>query len=122
LKVQAEFTFAMGRHALVDITSLLHVKPCQPETDRLSGEDFAHLRETLTGSSLPLHVEGLTQGRLAELRGMYEPYAQGLSSFLLMALPVWRPENGVGPNWRTDRFAGDDQSFTVSDPFEVRSH
>jgi hypothetical protein len=119
LKVQAEFTFAMGRHALVDIASLLRLEPCQPGTDRLSGEDFAQLRETLAGTSLPLRADRLTEKGLAELRGMYEPYAHALSSFLMMALPGWQQEKRVDPNWRADGIAGEN---TVSDPFQAHHH
>ena len=79
LKVQAEFTFAMGRHALVDITSLLHVQPCQPGTDRLSGEDFAQLRDTVAHARLPFHADGLTRKGLAELRVCTNPTRTALA-------------------------------------------
>ena len=43
---------------------------------------------------------GSRQGRLAQLREMYEPYVNGLADRLLMPLPPWLPTESVD-NWRT---------------------
>ena len=41
------------------------------------------------------------EARLAELRGMYEPYVAALSEFLLMDLPDWMPKAGAKDSWKT---------------------
>ena len=38
--------------------------------------------------------------KLTALRGMYEPYVQSLSTFLLMALPRWVPPEEARDNWQ----------------------
>ena len=37
--------------------------------------------------------------RFDELRGLYEPYAQGLAGKLLLPLPSWFPAEETRENW-----------------------
>ncbi|MCU1261168.1 MAG: channel, pore region [Bryobacterales bacterium] len=118
LKAQAELTFAMGRHALADITAILKLHPASPQPGRLSHDDFARLRAALENVHGPLHWERISEDKLAELRRMYEPQAEALSSYLLMALPEWTFTEQSRENWRASRPQEGDVPFAVSDPFQ----
>jgi hypothetical protein len=97
---QAQLTFAMARHALVDITQIF-VRGYRPgRADRLAPEHWRLLRTRL--AELP-HVPAMEDGfeaRLAELRLLYEPYAQALAAYLLLDLPPWVHAQPRRDNWR----------------------
>jgi hypothetical protein len=99
---QARMTFAITRHAIVDIAQVLKRKPIRPELcpERLSDADFERCRSILAQSEIELPSEGVEK-RLRELREMYEPYVFALSELLLMPLPPWiLPEDAID-NWKT---------------------
>ena len=73
---QAKLTFAMARHAVVDLAQIFRTAPAAPQAcaTRLFPGDLERLREILenNGASLQDGVEA--ELRLEELRLMYEPY------------------------------------------------
>src|SRR5579871_2447876 len=87
---QAQLTFAMGRHAVVDLALIMSTDPKAPEVDRLPMEDFALVRQILRSAGIPL-ADGAGEKRLAKLRGQYEPYVNALSRTLKLDLPPWIP-------------------------------
>ncbi|MBA2287682.1 MAG: two pore domain potassium channel family protein [Ktedonobacteraceae bacterium] len=97
----AWYTFAIARHAAVDLSQILGVRPDASYTDRLPPADFARLREALVDAGMVLHEGESTEQKLRELRRMYEPYIQGLSKKLQMALPDWLPPAEVVDDWQT---------------------
>ncbi len=99
LKRQARFTFAAGRHALVHTASLFRARPQPSQQDRLGTEDFSHLCIAIADAHTPLHPERLAEAELARLRSMYEPYAQALGAYFLMAVPNWIPSKSALDNW-----------------------
>jgi hypothetical protein len=98
---QAQLTFAMARHALVDLSLVFSTPPLPPEPDRLPPERVLRLRELLREQGVELREGPATEAKLAELRGAYEPFANGLARFLLFALPEVVPEKAVVDNWQT---------------------
>ncbi len=100
----AALTFAMARHAIVDLSQILNTPPRRPERDRLPPVDVARLREILAGVRFKLHSGTAFEQRLVDLRVMYEPYVTSLSHYLLMPLPVWIPEPGVRDNWQRSKW------------------
>lgn len=86
-KESARLTFAMARHAAVDIGQIFGTDPRGRNVERLSHEDFVRLAEILGRSNLPADMEE----RLRELRNQYEPYVSVISEWLLMPLPGWLP-------------------------------
>jgi hypothetical protein len=94
---QARLTFAMARHAVVDVAQVLRRPPRLDAPDRLSPVD-ARVLEQIVRTSGALAERALDELRL--LRAMYEPYVIPLAEHLLMPLPVWAGER-PSDNWRT---------------------
>jgi Ion channel len=97
---QARLTFAIARHAVVDLSQVFRTPPSKgSDEDRLPPEALAGLRADV--AALGFAVEALEADRLAELRRLYEPYASSLSRYLLLPLPGWRPLAKRKDNWQT---------------------
>jgi hypothetical protein len=95
---QAELTFAMARHALVDLSLIFHTTP-RHGRDRLPPEKLAELTTLLKDAGIVLKEEGLEE-RLKELRRLYEPYLQALSAYFRFPLPHWMPTGSGIDNWQ----------------------
>ena len=100
-KWQAQLTFKMARHALVDISQIFNTSPVKKDGLRLSSEQLAELQSALRGYGVELSSEPGDERTLEELREMYEPYTQVLSQYLLMPLPGWMPQKRASDNWQT---------------------
>jgi hypothetical protein len=100
---QAQLTFAMARHAVVDIALVFHSAPgqCGPLPDRLPPEALARLRARLAEVGLLLPEGPAVDAKLSELRGMYEPFVHALSRHFLVELPPFVPEKAAVDNWQT---------------------
>ncbi|HEU5402047.1 MAG TPA: potassium channel family protein [Terriglobales bacterium] len=106
---QAQLTFAIARHAVVDLSQVLGRKPDFARRDRLSPEDLERMRTVLSDAGVQLRRGEEADDRLAELRSMYEPYVHALAEMLMMPLPAWIRE-GRPDNWQTSswgRITGD---------------
>ncbi len=97
---QAERTFAMARHAVVDLAIIFKAPPFGPDPDRLSEEDLAHLRSRLSESGLTMREGSDTETRLRELRNMYEPYLSSLSLYFHISVPPWMHASSHPDNWQ----------------------
>src|SRR5205085_9648003 len=89
---QAQLTFAMARHAAVDLSQIFNAQPAMPTPDRLPPDDLEEVRGTLMAAGVSLRAGHEAEKKLAHLREMYEPYVNALSDYLLMALPPWLPD------------------------------
>jgi hypothetical protein len=98
---QAELTFAMARHAVVDLSQIFIAKPQQPKNDRLPSSDLTRLRTNLAAAGLHLADDAEADQRLSDLRKLYEPYVYPLGEFLCMDLPPWIPTGKLADNWQT---------------------
>jgi Ion channel len=112
---QAKLTFAMARHAAVDLAQGVNAQYSPHDADRLSTEDLARLRTDLTRHGVRLTVgrtiipaagdvvndDAGSPDRLTELRILYEPYLYALSRRLLMTLPPWIHANYKKDNWQS---------------------
>ena len=97
---QAKLTFAMSRHALVDLVQIFRVSHRAGRADRLPPDVLGALRARLEGSPMHLPVDAATTEKLAALRLMYEPYAQALADHLVLDLPPWVHAEPKRDNWR----------------------
>lgn len=98
---QAQLTFAITRHAIVDIAQIFNCPPKEPGSDRLPLADLTYLRSALKEAGLALREGNDIDQKLSELRRMYEPYVYSLSHYLSISLPPWIPESDHRDNWET---------------------
>ena len=101
LRWQAKQTYAMCRHAVVDIALVLQVPLPDWKDERLSDERLVRLRGKLTAAGLQPSSGPDADTRLRELRRQYEPYLSALSDRLHQMLPPWIGEGEPADNWRT---------------------
>ena len=95
----ARLTYAMARHAVVDMSLVFRQPPCPPEPDRLPTTELEKLRKTLAAVGHVLPEGQSINDRLHNLRQTYEPYLNALGKFLLMPLPQWLPGEPAKDNW-----------------------
>jgi hypothetical protein len=97
---QARLTFAMARHALVDLTLVLR---CPPATgaERLPPERLRQFVEALRKAGAQVRDDERAITRLAELRALYEPFVAALAAFLRLPQPDTWPEKEGPDNWQT---------------------
>jgi len=100
-KRQAELTFAIARHAVVDLALVFRIPPLEPRRDRLPEGELDRLRKMLAEAGLRLGTGEEADNRLKELRRMYEPYVYALSKRFKLPLPPWAPATARSDNWQT---------------------
>ncbi|HVS80171.1 MAG TPA: potassium channel family protein [Pyrinomonadaceae bacterium] len=114
-KWQAQLTFKMARHAIVDIAQIFNTSPLKHDAQRLPDEHLARLRSILSDSGVIMSSEPGDDGTLLDLRAMYEPYVEVLSRYLMMPLPGWLPKPRATDNWQTSAWentpAANEQPF-----------
>jgi hypothetical protein len=98
---QAQLTFAMARHAAVDLALIFKTPPRPPVVDRLPPERLAFLREAFGKTGLSMNAGAAGDAKLKELRNLYEPFVNALSEFLLFNLPPVVVEEATVDNWQT---------------------
>jgi hypothetical protein len=97
---QSKLTFAIARHAVVDLAEVLRVPASPPGEDRLPPKDVVQVRMLLLECRATNKCGEAGDKKLAELRAMYEPYLNGLSERLLMPLPSWGVGRRFVENWK----------------------
>jgi hypothetical protein len=98
---QAQLTFAMARHAVVDLSQATGTQPQPPDPDRLPPEDFRSLISHLAQNGVSLKGGAMAESTLASLRALYEPYVTSLAARLRLTLPPWRAPADEHDDWRT---------------------
>ena len=101
---QAKLTFAMARHAVVELTQNFILSPPAPAPDRLPPSSFTVLRKMLAEADVSMRAGTATEQKLSELRQMYEPYVQALSGYLLISLPPWFRVNVIPDSWQSNNW------------------
>ena len=118
---QARLTFAISRHAVVDLAQVFHAPPRRAQTDRLPPPELQRLLAALGSSDYSFREDDATIAKLTKLRGMYEPYLEALSEFLAMELPPWILSQEITDNWRTSAW-GRITGFATSGRVETDDH
>ncbi len=96
----ARLTYAMARHAVVDMSRVFQQPPQAPVPDRLPPPELADLRKALAQAGRALPEGQDVDDKLNRLRQAYEPYLNALGNFLLMPLPQWLPRQPAKDNWQ----------------------
>jgi hypothetical protein len=97
---QARLTFAMARHAAVDLAQVVNARYDPLAPDRLSDADYQAVRDTLTAAGLKLRAGDEARAKLNKLRSMYEPYLHSTAKNLMVALPPWKHPAKMRDNWQ----------------------
>ncbi len=98
---QAHLTFAMARHAMVDLAQIFSLPPSNDAPDRLTPERYEELYKLLCQSGVSVNRDGDSFERLRRMRALYEGYATALGDYLYMPLPPWIAETPHKDNWQT---------------------
>jgi hypothetical protein len=98
---QARLTFAMARHAAVDLAQVVNARYDPSGDGRLSPEALLQLRDTLAGNGLKLRRDEAADQKLIKLRSLYEPYVAGIARNLIIALPPWMRSERKKDNWQS---------------------
>jgi hypothetical protein len=98
---QAKTTFAIARHAVVDLAQVVNARYDPSFPDRLPASEWARLQQSLAERGVKLREGPEAQEKLAQLRGMYESYALGLARNLSINLPPWIHPVKMKDNWQT---------------------
>jgi hypothetical protein len=102
---QAELTFAIARHAVVDLAQVFSAAPRPLPEDRLPPAELTRLRVNLDKHGMRLLDTPEADLKLLELRAMYEPYVYALANHLSQTLPPWIPIKKGKDNWQTTAWA-----------------
>jgi hypothetical protein len=96
---QAKVTFAMARHAVVDLAQVSNATYDPQYPDRLPASELARLRKTLAERSVKLKEGPEFEDKLKHLRSLYEPYSLSIARTLLITLPPWIHSEKKRDNW-----------------------
>lgn len=92
---RANLTFAIARHAAVDLCQVYLTKPIILSDDRRLTAALTQLPGILGNKAT------LSEDKLTKMRALYEPYVNALSRHFLMPLPAWTPVSNAQYNWQT---------------------
>jgi len=96
---QAKLTFAVARHAMVDLAQLVNARYDPTASDRLDPAQLAKLRQALLEHGLRSSEAAKSDDKLAHLRSLYEPYAIAMARNLFITLPPWIHPEKTKDNW-----------------------
>jgi hypothetical protein len=97
---QAQRTFAMARHAVVDLALIFETPPEFQKSDRLPPATLGRLLTDISAHGMIFQKKKDADSRLAEMRQMYEPYVIALSRYFHLTLPAWISEKKTPDNWQ----------------------
>jgi len=107
---QAQLTFAVARHVLVDLGHVFQLESKEQGyrenvAVRLKDDEFGELCRVLNESGFSLCSSPDTRSRLTSIRKLYEPHAQAMAEYLHLDLPRWSPlapnANKKPDGWKT---------------------
>ena len=97
----AQLTFAIARHAAVDLAQVYIFAAHPPQIERLSDADFDRLWEMAAWRATDVSKRERSRYQLTALRATYEPFVAAIADYLLMPLPPWLPAPGAVADWET---------------------
>ncbi|HKU28751.1 MAG TPA: potassium channel family protein [Candidatus Sulfotelmatobacter sp.] len=97
---QAKLTFAMARHAAVDLAQVVNARYDPGTADRLPESDLEKLQDVLGRAGLTLRNDEYGREKLRKLRSMYEPYVHATGRNLMLTLPQWWHAEQKRDNWQ----------------------
>jgi len=119
---QAQLTFAMARHAVVDLAMTFQIPPQPVDEARLRIETVRELWRALQKEGWETRDGEAIAAKLAELHAMYAPFVDGLSRYFLLTLPPLCPERVTVDNWQTSAWMRRTPGFGNLPPVEGDEH
>jgi hypothetical protein len=98
---QARLSFAMARHAAVDLAQVVNARYDAAAPERLDEADYQSLVETLAAAGLKLRNTLEARQKLNRLRSMYEPYVHSTAKNLMLPVPPWKHPARIKDNWQS---------------------
>jgi hypothetical protein len=98
---QAQLTFAMARHAAVDLAQVVRARYNSHDPDRLPKELLENLRKMLAANGLRVRSDEKADMKLLKLRSLYEPYVEATARNLVITLPPWMHVEKKRDNWQS---------------------
>lgn len=100
-KEQAKLTFAMARHAAVDLAQVVNATYDAHAEDRLPADQLEKLQKALVAVGMRVKADDEADKKLLKLRSLYEPYCEGLARRLLLSVPPWLHDEKKKDNWQS---------------------
>src|ERR1700737_2086850 len=97
---QAKITFAMARHAVVDLAQVVNARYNPKAPDRWSEQELNRRRQKLGERGIKLREGAAFEEKLDHLRSQYEPYAVAIALNLSITLPPWIHPERQKDNWQ----------------------
>jgi hypothetical protein len=97
----ARFTFAIARHAAVDLAQVFGATPSTEIPERLSSADYQRMLAMLAEVGLRPRDPETTEERLRRFRRIYEPFVYALGQRLGVTLPPWIGSGTTVDDWQT---------------------
>jgi Ion channel len=97
---RAQLTFAMARHAVVDLSLVLKLNAVDRQCHRVTTEQLNRLREQLQAAGIEMNDVAVAEPRLAALRAVYEPFVSALSRHFHFDLPAIVLDQPAVDNWQ----------------------
>ncbi len=97
---QARLTFAMARHAAVDLAQVVNASYDPSAPERMPDEVYGALREKLAAAGLKLRLGDEARQKLDKLRSLYEPYVYSTGRNLMLSVPPWQQPEKMRDNWQ----------------------
>ncbi|PYX87990.1 MAG: hypothetical protein DMG68_09955 [Acidobacteria bacterium] len=96
---QAKLTFAIARHAAVDLSQVVNAKYLGAD-HRMTPEVLERVRNKLADSGMQLRRDEKANQKMAKLTSLYEAYVEAVGRNLLMPVPPWILEERKPDNWQ----------------------
>jgi hypothetical protein len=97
---QAKLTFAMARHAAVDLAQVVNARFDPQAPDRLLEADLDAVGRALAAAGLKLRDDDEARNKLTRLRSRYESYVHSIGRNLMLTLPPWMHPEKMRDNWQ----------------------
>lgn len=119
---QAELTFAMARHAVVDLSIVFQREPRESKHDRLPPAELDALRTAMKDAGLRLSEGEAADRKLAELRSSYEPNIISLAAYFHLSLPPWLAAEVWTDNWQASAWGRRRPGLKIGTGAEKKGH
>ena len=101
---QAQLTFAMARHALIDLGHIFSIGADTGDAgkmpERLPIAEFTKLCDTLGEMHMRLCGDPASHTKLTAIRALYEPHAYAICTFLRLDMPLWAADQKKDNLWK----------------------